>query len=351
MFEKRKFAKVTPQKSTPSVRRRKSSAIVSSPSRHSPIRRERTAGNSRILSYHDVIVNQEAVDTLLPNEWLNDVIISFYFQHLQSEVFEEHSEIYFVQPPIALAMKVLEDITAVAADIDFEKKSVILFPLTDSDSENSSTHWYLLVYFTKENRFEYYDSDYKPDSLQAHGIKEFCERILLHRNANSSASNIISARCAKQVGTYDCGVHLCYNAENVVQNFVQNKSKQQIPFPSTEDIANMREGLRSTIHNLASSIPDTVSRCLFLVKFITEKPINNIFGTFYTNFNLLSNLQANSVATTKPVVGEPREVSPCFDKFDRNTAQGKPIRRPRTTATLANTPILISQEEGNCHSF
>lgn len=206
------------------------------------------------MTYDNITVTVDDANTLLPKNWLNDVVIMFYMEHLKHEVFGNNPRIHFVPPVVALAMKAGDNFSIFAQEIDFENVQLVIFPLTDAGADNLSTHWYLLVYYAMENRFVYYDSKYTAMSVYTNKIQEFCERILRHTNAKSKEKPlIIYAKCATQVGSYDCGIHLCINAQNVVQNFIQNKISDTVPFPTISEIANKRVEIRQIIYDLAST--------------------------------------------------------------------------------------------------
>ncbi|KAL3159524.1 hypothetical protein ABBQ38_009940 [Trebouxia sp. C0009 RCD-2024] len=61
------------------------------------MRREAQAGNDKVLSYGDNLLRRGDVELLQGPHWLNDQIITFYFDYLRLERFaKEHDDVLFV---------------------------------------------------------------------------------------------------------------------------------------------------------------------------------------------------------------------------------------------------------------
>ncbi|EIE19373.1 hypothetical protein COCSUDRAFT_54666 [Coccomyxa subellipsoidea C-169] len=53
------------------------------------------AKEPKILDYHDILLYRSDVDLLKGEFWLNDQIVSFFFEYLQKEKYEHHHELFF----------------------------------------------------------------------------------------------------------------------------------------------------------------------------------------------------------------------------------------------------------------
>lgn len=62
--------------------------------------------NEIILSYHDAIIYKEDLQILKSDtEWLNDRVISFYFEYLSKEVYEDEKILFIGEFFIKSSMK------------------------------------------------------------------------------------------------------------------------------------------------------------------------------------------------------------------------------------------------------
>lgn len=60
-----------------------------------------------VLSYHDSLLKQSDVDLLSGPNWLNDQLISFYFEYLSQDVYKDDGRILFVSPEVTQCLKMV----------------------------------------------------------------------------------------------------------------------------------------------------------------------------------------------------------------------------------------------------
>lgn len=117
-----------------------------------------------ILTYHDVTLYRSDVKLLKPPFWLNDSLIAFYYEYLTYELFKEHeNQLAFVHPSAIFMIAFLntsEELKQSLAPLKLPQKQYVFMPINNNSDVNSTggTHWALLVYSRKENKFMYYDS-------------------------------------------------------------------------------------------------------------------------------------------------------------------------------------------------
>lgn len=119
---------------------------------------------SVVLSFHNILLHQSDIDILDGPHWLNDTIISFYFEYLEKKIFKNAKELLFVSPEVTQCVKMVEtdEIKTFLEPLGISKKQFVFFPLNDNDTPDvaGGSHWSLLVYSKPESCFYHYDSSY-----------------------------------------------------------------------------------------------------------------------------------------------------------------------------------------------
>lgn len=63
---------------------------------------------SVILSFHEILLHKSDVDLLDGPYWLNDTVISFYFEYLERVIFNTATELLFVSPEVTQCIKMVK---------------------------------------------------------------------------------------------------------------------------------------------------------------------------------------------------------------------------------------------------
>ncbi|ORZ26198.1 hypothetical protein BCR42DRAFT_401774 [Absidia repens] len=125
-----------------------------------------------VLHYHDVVLDEEDMETLKEGQWLNDNIMTFYMEYTERELIPQGvNDILLLRPTMSQLVTYYpgtpSDLTS-ALPPHFDKRRFIFIPINNGTPEtaNNGTHWSLLVYSRPTNRFYHYDS------LHSTNIKE-----------------------------------------------------------------------------------------------------------------------------------------------------------------------------------
>lgn len=99
-----------------------------------------------LITYHDVTLHSSDIQLLNAPNWLNDNLISFYFEYLTYEVFKDHQEdLLFVHPGTIFMISFQEkpeDIREVVAPLKMERKKLIFMPINNNrDISSGGSHW------------------------------------------------------------------------------------------------------------------------------------------------------------------------------------------------------------------
>lgn len=115
-----------------------------------------------VLSFHDILLHRSDVELLDGPHWLNDTVISFYFEYLEKVIFIKASELLFVSPEVTQCVKMVqtEEIKTFLEPLGVNGKKIVFFALNDNDTPDMAggSHWSLLVYSKPENCFFHLDS-------------------------------------------------------------------------------------------------------------------------------------------------------------------------------------------------
>lgn len=152
---------------------------------------------------------------------MNDQIIAFYFQYLESEIYRDFPrEFLFVSPQITQLIKMIddriEDAKLLLEPLHPNSKKFLFFPVNDNEhDEDGGTHWSLTVYSRPENTFYTFDSLNNRNNHAATKIIEVLRSVL---NCQSAFS--ISYPSAQQKNFYDCGIYVICNVENITRHIL-----------------------------------------------------------------------------------------------------------------------------------
>lgn len=117
---------------------------------------------SMVLSFHNILLHKSDVELLDGPHWLNDTVISFYFEYLEKVIFSKASDLLFVSPEVTQCVKMvqIEEIKTFLEPLGVNSKKIVFFALNDNDTPDiaGGTHWSLLVYSKPENCFFHLDS-------------------------------------------------------------------------------------------------------------------------------------------------------------------------------------------------
>lgn len=118
--------------------------------------------SSVVLSFHEILLHQSDVELLNGPFWLNDNIISFYFEYLEKVTFAKNKDLLFVSPEVTQCIKMVQasDIKLFLEPLGIDKKKFVFFALNDNNSPDvaGGSHWSLLVYSKSDSCFFHVDS-------------------------------------------------------------------------------------------------------------------------------------------------------------------------------------------------
>ena len=104
-----------------------------------------------VLSYSDSIIRQSDLKLLEGPHWLNDRIISFYFEYLFEKEFDSSDKLVFISPEVSqfLKMSNREELVIFLEPLNLTEKELIVLAVNNNDSEwYNWTNKQLITYWT-----------------------------------------------------------------------------------------------------------------------------------------------------------------------------------------------------------
>ncbi|XP_056648548.1 sentrin-specific protease 8-like [Diorhabda sublineata] len=172
--------------------------------------------NKVVLSYNESLLRSSDIELLKGPNWLNDTVISFYFEYLENDLFKGLNYLLFVTPEVTQCIKVSpqnELNIFLGPLVNSIMREFIFFALNDNQLVDSSggSHWSLLVFSRPEKMVYHYDSSQGSNDDQA---VELGEKILKYFSFPVQGK-VQNMPCLQQTNGYDCGVHVLCNAEQL----------------------------------------------------------------------------------------------------------------------------------------
>ncbi|KAB7493853.1 Mediator of RNA polymerase II transcription subunit 31, partial [Armadillidium nasatum] len=171
-----------------------------------------------ILRFYDSIIHESDLKLLEGRNWLNDSLISFWFEHLHHNVFYGRSDLLFISPEVTQLIKMGDqcELPLFLDPLNARYRRYIFLPVNNNSSLVSSggSHWSLLVYSKYDQKWFHYDSQKGSNYRDARSL---VYRINSYMNRYSSAT-LEDAECSQQDNSYDCGAFVMLHAQKVAEN-------------------------------------------------------------------------------------------------------------------------------------
>lgn len=203
-----------------------------------------------VLSYHDALITDADIELLEGPYWLNDTIIGFYLEYLEKEKYAD-TDVCFIRPEVTQCLKLSEisEFPAFLDPLDFKDKAFAIMPLNDCDNPDlpGGSHWSLLVYSKPENTFYHVDSSSGSNHLAA---RTLAFKLSQYLNKNNSG-DFKTLNSLQQSNSYDCGVFVLCNIDNIVPHALRYKKIENVNFIKEYEVSKKRHDIRVLIQSLS----------------------------------------------------------------------------------------------------
>lgn len=208
--------------------------------------------NRSVLSYHESLLRVSDVDLLRGPCWLNDTLISFYFEYLEVDRFKKNPQLLFVPPDVTQCIKFapLSEMQVFLDPLQSDRRNFIFFALNNNEQAEYSggTHWSLLVFSHPEKMVFHFDSSRGSNQYQA---VEFGEKLLNYFGL-PSLGRFSEPMCLQQTNGHDCGIFVLCNAENIASYAEKHRKVEGCPVVPENKVLNKRGEILSIINNLSN---------------------------------------------------------------------------------------------------
>lgn len=203
--------------------------------------------NPVVLSYHESLLRQSDIDILRGPCWLNDTIISFYFEYLEVDRFKRNTSLLFVPPQVTQCIKMapISELDVFLKPLGSDKREFIFFALNNNEETESAggSHWSLLVFSRPEKIFLHFDSSRGSNQDQALDMGHK----LMHYFGIANIGRVSEPLCLQQTNSYDCGIYvLCY-AEHLAAYALSNGEIEGAPSLEKSEVRQKREEILNIV--------------------------------------------------------------------------------------------------------
>uniref|UniRef100_A0A6B2LHV5 Ubiquitin-like protease family profile domain-containing protein n=1 Tax=Arcella intermedia TaxID=1963864 RepID=A0A6B2LHV5_9EUKA len=173
-----------------------------------------------MFTYEDTTIYQSDLDLCANPRWLNDRVIAFYFDYLNSQLQESKLKLKFINPSVVMMINILptETLKEEFASLDLPAADLIFIPIndkTDLEAEIGGSHWSLLVWIKKDEKFYTFDSYSGANNQIARRTAYRFSQLV----SNKSVPTVQTGRAPCQTNGYDCGVYTIVFAEWIATHY------------------------------------------------------------------------------------------------------------------------------------
>ncbi|XP_034654758.1 sentrin-specific protease 8 isoform X1 [Drosophila subobscura] len=200
------------------------------------------------LSFHDSCLRMSDVQLLRGPHWLNDQIISFYYEYLTHVKYKKNNDITFIAPEVTQCMKYMDDqeLEQLMDQNNGTKKPFIFFAMNDNRSfEAGGTHWSLLVFSRPEKTFYHFDSYGNNNTSNSVELMNKVKETMDVRSAKFRPM-----RCLQQANGYDCGIHVICMTDHIADYLNRYEVMDGLPPLQVDSVKAKRTELLKLIMSL-----------------------------------------------------------------------------------------------------
>lgn len=204
-----------------------------------------------VLTFHGITLKEADIDILRGKYWLNDQIIAFYFQFLESHTYRRYAQDFlFVSPQVTQLLKMIErrveEAKCLLDPLHPHTKKFLFFPVNNNEDEGpGGTHWNLLVYSKPENTFYSFDSHNNYNNFATAKIVDVLRVIL-----KCPTAYFISCPSAQQRNMYDCGIYVICNVENIINHIISDGTLRHVSQLNYDCVVEKRSEILRMIESL-----------------------------------------------------------------------------------------------------
>jgi len=199
----------------------------------------------------DAVVRKSDLLILEGPHWLSDRIISYYFEYLYREMFDESQKISFISPEVSQFLKLVDDqeVSCFVEPLDLKSKELIILAVNNATdpSQPGGSHWSLLVYTSQADTFFHFDSS---SGMNNNDARILSSKIYHYLRSCEKANQLCFSEVPEvlqQSNGYDCGVYLLANAKHYIRHLMIYGNTQGLSPLSEKEAKEMRKQIKQLI--------------------------------------------------------------------------------------------------------
>jgi Ulp1 family protease len=215
-----------------------------------------------LVTYKSCAIKQSDIDCLDDYSYLNDLIISFYYEILNEKY--DTNKISLLDPAVSMSIifdKNLEDIKdCIFNPLELDKKKFIFVPINDNEKiqyKTSGSHWVLNIIDVDNNTIYYLDS------MSGNVNNSKVSKQKFSKLFGKKFSYVYGLEKKYQNNSFDCGMFVLSFTE-IILDFLKSKNYninclnetkldeilKDKPKTKESNISNFRKEIKQLIYNL-----------------------------------------------------------------------------------------------------
>ena len=198
---------------------------------------EKNTTNENLLEYQGTNITAKDIKTLENGQWVCDEIISLFLAFMREDQTMKDKKILLVNPSATFILKECEDkkvVNDLKKDLRINEMEWVFYPINNNKKSDNAggTHWSLLLFSKKENRYYHYDPIEGKNNNHA---KELVVNTLdLNNFRLGGLPEFKEIKSLRQENSYDCGPYIMLYIREIVNNIIAGNAHNSYFFNKDE---------------------------------------------------------------------------------------------------------------------
>lgn len=208
--------------------------------------------NPVVLNFKDTILHQSDVELLKGPHWLNDNIITFYFEYLEKSAYLGEKDLLFISPEVVQCLKATKgcELAIFLDPLAAKQRKFVFLALNNCEvmDKAGGSHWSLLVYSQPEETFFHFDSLKGSNYGQAGKLSG---KLLKYLSPNGTG-DFVEYESLQQCNSYDCGIFMLCHVDLLVDYCLKDNKIDGSPSINEQCVNGKRASILQIIKSLQS---------------------------------------------------------------------------------------------------
>ena len=214
--------------------------------------------SANLLEYQGINITSEDINTLDNGKWVSDEIIAIFLAFMREDPTMNANKILLVNPTTSFLLKECENKKVVhdlKNELQINEMEWVFYPINNNEKTDSvgGTHWSLLMFCKKENKYYHYDPI---EGMNKDHAKKLVINIIDMCNFGAKGlPDYKEIKCPQQDNTFDCGPFVMLYIQKLTNYLISGK-EPNIYKVHRDEATKLREQLQEIIHfRISKSVP------------------------------------------------------------------------------------------------